>query len=85
MSGNLIKVLKQTEFMKSNHMVPLYAISYLSDFELKTSDSFATNLEESLTNHLDKYDTKELSYLLVSLCTSPNFASNGDFINKVKN
>ena len=83
MSGNLVKVLKQSEFMKTKHMVPLYAISYLSDFELKTSGNFASALEESLINHLDKYSPKELSYLLVSLKSSPNFSDNESMIARV--
>ena len=67
MSGNLVKTLKQTPFLKEHDQVPLYAVSYLSDFELKTSEGFAKRIEDSLIKHLDKYDIKELSYLLISL------------------
>ena len=38
MSGNLVKTLKQTPFLKDHDQVPLYAVSYLSDFELKTQN-----------------------------------------------
>lgn len=40
MAGHLIKILKQTNHLKHDQQVPLFTISYLSDFEMKFSNSF---------------------------------------------
>jgi len=53
--------------------VPLYAISYFSDMNVKLSEKFTSYLASALEQAISSYDLKELSYLLVALKAHSGF------------
>jgi hypothetical protein len=69
MSSAIAKILKNTDHIKQDQEVVLFAISYISDFDLKVSDTLAKILFDGAIYHMDAYSLKDLSYLLVSLQT----------------
>lgn len=84
MSSHLAKILRATDHVHLNQEVPLFALAYLSDFNLKISDKLHAKLLQSLESHLDSYDLKELSHLGVSLVSHHNFKDNQCFVDKVR-
>lgn len=64
--------------------MPLFTISYLSDFEMKVSNSFQEMLKESILMYLNEYSIKNLSYLLVSVMSSPNLSNDDQLIQTIK-
>ena len=64
--------------------MPLYALSYISDFDLKVSEGLAELLESSTVGFLEKYTLKELSHLLVSVSASKNFMGNESLKTKIE-
>ena len=59
-------------------------MSYISDFDLKLSDSLTKVLSENIEKHLSKYSIKELSYLLISVMTQSNLKLDTELIEKIK-
>lgn len=62
----------------------MFAISLLSDYNLKISDTLHSKLKSGLETHLDFYNLKELSYLSISISAQSNFKNDECFRNKVK-
>jgi hypothetical protein len=60
-------ILKNTSHISTNKDVPLFSLSYISDYDLKLNDELIQIIKENLENFLEQYDLKELSYLLVAL------------------
>ena len=84
MSSALAKILKKTTHLQDNQEVPLFAMSYISDFDLKLSASLASALTDSIKSHLSSYSIKDLSYLLVSCLTQSNLSKNHGLISMIK-
>ena len=53
MSGYLAKILKLTNHISVNREVPLFAIGYLADFDLKVSEALHAKMLQGLKDHLD--------------------------------
>jgi len=53
MSGHLAKILKNTNHIFVDKEVSLFALSYLSDFDLKVSDNIHAKLLTGLEMHLE--------------------------------
>lgn len=84
MSSHLAKILRTTEHVHEHKDVPLFAVAYLSDFNLKISDKLHAKLLHGLESHFESYSLKELSHLGVNLLAHPNFKDNKCFIDRVR-
>lgn len=84
MSSHLAKILRSTEHVYLHKDVPLFAVAYLSDFNLKISDKLHAKLLQSLESHFESYDLKELSHLGMNLLTHANFKDNKCFIDRTR-
>jgi hypothetical protein len=60
-------ILKNTSHISSNKDVPLFSLSYISDYDLKLNDELVQIIKGNLGKYLEQYDLKEMSYLLVAL------------------
>lgn len=67
MSSCLAQVLVKTNHLYLNQNVPLFAMSYISDFKLKTSPQLSEKILDAAKENLDTYSLKELSYLVLSM------------------
>lgn len=76
MSSHLAKILRKTTHLQDHQDVPLFALSYLADFNLKITDGLHAQMLTGLQQHLGSYSVKELSHMAVSLMTQSNFTKN---------
>ena len=53
MSGHLARILKQTNHISVNKDVPLFALGYLADFDLKVSQILHAKMLQGLKDHLE--------------------------------
>jgi hypothetical protein len=66
MAAALAKILKNTDHLHKHQDVALFAISYISDFDIKLSDQLTEAIISAISSHLHLYSLKDLSYLLVA-------------------
>lgn len=84
MSKHLAKLLRITDHLEGHRDVPLFSLSYFSDFDLKFSEKLQNRIRLNLSKNLQDYSLRELSYLLVSLKSQANFKEDKDFLKQVE-
>ena len=67
LSQALAKLLKRESSENSSKDIPLHAICYISDMDLKINNKLKTMLFKQLDQNMQSYSLKDLSYLCVAL------------------
>ena len=84
LSGLLARLLKQSDHALQHRDVALFAVSYLSDFNLKVSGALHSKLLAGIQEYLHDYDLKELSHLALNVCQQPNFQGDTQIQEQIK-
>ena len=84
MSKHLAKMLRVTDHLERHQEVPLFALSYFADFDLKFSENLQNQIKTNLSKNLQNYSLRELSYLLVAMKSQANFSSELEFHKEVE-